>query len=53
GEMPIKMTIINDDGKREYFQFFMGSTVRLVLANYSFFESKQALIKASELKHAQ
>lgn len=52
GEMPVKFSQIRD-GEREIFEFFIGSTVRLVLANYSFFENKQALIKASELKHAQ
>lgn len=52
GEMPVKFSLIRD-GERETFEFFIGSTVRLVLANYSFFENKQALIRASELKHAQ
>lgn len=51
GEMPVKMTRYVD-GKRQYYSFAVGSTVRLVLANYSLFENKQALIKASELKHA-
>lgn len=52
GEMPVKFSLIRDR-ERETFEFFIGSTVRLVLANYSFFENKQALIKASGLKHAQ
>lgn len=51
GEMPVKMTRWDENGKRQYFSFAVGSTVRLVLANYRFFENKQALIKASELKH--
>lgn len=53
GEMPVKFSLIREDGERETFEFFIGSTVRLVLNNYSLFENKQALIKASELKHAQ
>lgn len=52
GEMPVKFSLIRD-GERETFEFFIGSTIRLVLANYSFFENKQALIKASEIKHAE
>lgn len=53
GEMPVKFSLIRDDGERQTFEFFIGSTVRLVLANFSFFENKQALIKASEIKHAK
>lgn len=53
GEMPVKFSLIRDDGERQTFEFFIGSTVRLVLANYSFFENKQALIKASVIKHAE
>ena len=53
GEMPVKFTLMRENGERQTFDFFIGSTVRLVLANYSFFDNKQALIKASELKHAQ
>lgn len=53
GEMITKMTRYDENGGRQYFSFAVGSTVRLVLANYSFFENKQVLIKASELKHAQ
>lgn len=53
GEMPVKFSLIRDDGERQTFEFFIGSTVRLVLANYSLIENKQTLIKASELKHAQ
>lgn len=52
GEMITKMTRYGKDGKRQYFSFAVGSTVRLVLSNYQFFENKQALIKASEMKHA-
>lgn len=53
GEMPVKFSLLREDGERQIFEFFIGSTVRLVLANYSLFENKQALIKASELKHAE
>lgn len=52
GEMPVKFSLIRDDGERQTFEFFIGSTCRLVLSNYSFFENKQDLIKASEMKHA-
>lgn len=53
GEMPVKFTLMRENGERQTFDFFIGSTIRLVLSNYSLFENKQALIKASELKHAE
>lgn len=53
GEMPVKFSLMREDGERQTFEFFIGSTIRLVLTNYSLFENNQALIKASGLKHAQ
>ena len=50
-EMPTRLRITHLNGEYTDFEFYIGSTIRMVLANYELFEQKQKLIKLSMDKH--
>ncbi len=50
-EMPTKIQLKESDGSILVFQFYLGSTVRLVLNNYGLFCKESKLINASKQKH--
>lgn len=50
-EMPTKIQLKESDGSVLVFQFYLGSTVRLVLNNYGLFSKESKLINASKQKN--
>lgn len=50
-EMPVKIQLKESDGSTLVFQFYLGSTVRLVLNNYGLFSKESKLINASKQKN--
>lgn len=50
-EMPVKIQLKEPDGSILVFQFYLGSTVRLILNNYGLFSKESKLINASKQKN--